>query len=38
MKTAELRWMLLIFSLLGLLSAVFIPFPKKCGTMEQKII
>ena len=27
MKTAELRWMLLIFSLLGLLSAVFIPFP-----------
>lgn len=26
MKTAELRWMLLIFSLLGLLSAVFIPF------------
>lgn len=27
MKTAELRWMLLIFSLLGILSAVFIPFP-----------
>ena len=27
MKMAELRWMLLIFSLLGLLSAVFIPFP-----------
>lgn len=27
MKTAELRWMLLIFSLLGLLSAVFIPLP-----------
>ena len=27
MKTAELRWMVLIFSLLGLLSAVFIPFP-----------